>query len=233
MIDISLSGKISSKPAASLAPLSPAVWSASRRSLRSQQLSLEYGGKNRIRPGLRKYACDLTLDPNTAHTQIILEGNTKAVYVKENQLYPDHPERFKKQEQILFREPLMGRCYWEAKWSGPGHMGVTYKGICRDSGTETWFGLNDKSWSLYCGDQYYTVWYKNNSTDVWGPSARSNRVGVFLDMSASTLSFYSVSDTNTFTHLYTLHNTFNNTDNEPLYAGFGVYPESSVTLCKI
>jgi len=40
-------------------------------------------------------ACDLTLDPNTANTHLILsEENSKITYVEECQPYPDHPERF-------------------------------------------------------------------------------------------------------------------------------------------
>ncbi|KAK7153521.1 hypothetical protein R3I94_007030 [Phoxinus phoxinus] len=191
-------------------------------------LNLDHGGY--FTPGLRKYACDLTLDPNTAHTQLILsEENRKATCVKDHQPYPDHPERFEHQEQILCGESLTGRCYWEVQWSGSGHVAVTYKEISRKSGIDCWFGLNEKSWSLYCSDKNYTVWFNNNSTDVSGPSARCNRVGVYVDVSAGTLSFYSVSDTHTLTHIY----TFNTTITEPLYAGFGVYPESSVSLCQI
>ncbi|XP_067259144.1 protein NLRC3-like isoform X2 [Chanodichthys erythropterus] len=195
-----------------------------------QILNLDHGGDIRIRPGLQKYACDLTLDPNTAHTQLILsEENRKTTFVKEHQPYPDHPERFESQEQVLCRESLTGRCYWEVKWSGSGHVAVAYKGISRKSGIDCWFGLNEQSWSMYCSDMNYTVWFNNNSTDVSGPSARSSRIGIFLDVSAGTLSFYSVSDTHTLTHIY----TFNTTFTEPLYAGFGVYPESSVSLCQI
>ncbi|XP_048051582.1 NLR family CARD domain-containing protein 3-like isoform X3 [Megalobrama amblycephala] len=195
-----------------------------------QILNLDHAEPFRITPGLRKYACDLTLDPNTAHTQLILsEENRKITCVREHQPYPDHPERFAIQEMILCKDSLTGHCYWEAEWSGSGHVAVAYKGINRKSGIDCWFGLNEKSWSMYCSDMYYTVWYNNNSTDVSGPSAHSNRVGVYVDVSAGTLSFYSVSDTHTLTHLH----TFNTTFTEPLYAGFGVYPESSVSLCQI
>ncbi|KAL0153575.1 hypothetical protein M9458_051189, partial [Cirrhinus mrigala] len=193
-----------------------------------QILNLDHGGQFRITPGLRKYACDLTLDPNTAHTQLILsEDNKKTTCVKDHKLYPDHPDRFKNQEQVLCGESLTGRCYWEVKWEGSGHVAVAYKGIDRKSGIDCWFGLNDKSWSMYCSDTTYTVWYNNKNTDVFGPSSRSNRVGVYLDCPSGTLSFYSVSDTHTLTHIH----TFNNTFTEPLYAGFGVYPKSSVSLC--
>uniref|UniRef100_A0A671R6F0 B30.2/SPRY domain-containing protein n=1 Tax=Sinocyclocheilus anshuiensis TaxID=1608454 RepID=A0A671R6F0_9TELE len=171
------------------------------------------------------YACDITLDPNTVHTQLILsEGNKKITCVKEHQPYPDHSERFERFEQILCRESLTGRCYWEAEWSGSGHVAVAYKGINRKGGIDCWFGLNEKSWNIYCCDTIYTVWHNNKSTDI-PRSSSSNRVGVYLDWSAGTLSFYSISDTHTLTHLH----TFNTTFTEPLYAG--VY--SSVSLCQI
>ncbi|KAI2668983.1 Stonustoxin subunit beta [Labeo rohita] len=193
-----------------------------------QILNFDYGGHFRIK--LEKYACDLTLDPNTAHTQLILsEGNKKTTYVKDRQPYPDHPDRFDDREQILCGESLTGRCYWEVKWEGSGNVAITYKDISRKSGINSSFGFNEKSWSLNCSDVNYTAWYNNNSTDVSGPSSRSNRVGVYLDCPSGILSFYSVSDTNTLTHIY----TFNTTFTEPLYAGFGFYPDSSVSLCQI
>ncbi|CAL8282852.1 unnamed protein product [Boreogadus saida] len=58
-------------------------------------------------------ACDLTLDPNTAQTQLSLsEDNRKVTVVEEVQSYPD-----------LGREALTGRCYWEVErggWVGAG-----------------------------------------------------------------------------------------------------------------
>ncbi|XP_050957280.1 NLR family CARD domain-containing protein 3 isoform X7 [Labeo rohita] len=195
-----------------------------------QILNFDYGGHFRIKPGLRKYACDLTLDPDTAHTQLILfEGNKKTTCIKDCQPYPDHPDRSDDREQILCGESLTGRCYWEVKWEGSGNVAITYKDISRKSGINSSFGFNEKSWSLNCSDMNYTVWYNNNNTDVSDLSTRSNRVGVYLDCPSGILSFYSVSDTHTLTHIY----TFNTTFTEPLYAGFVFYPDSSVSLCQI
>ncbi|XP_048011230.1 NLR family CARD domain-containing protein 3-like isoform X2 [Megalobrama amblycephala] len=195
-------------------------------------LNLGYGGHFRITPGLRKYACNLTLDPNTANTHLILsEENRNATCMKEPQPYADHPERFENYEQVLCRESLTGRCYWEVELRGWGHIAVTYKGIRRKGGIDCRFGLNDKSWNLYCCDTIYTSWHNNkaNSTKIPPSSSTSNRVGVYLDWSAGTLSFYSVSDTHTLTHLH----TFNTSFTEPLYAGFGFYNDSAVSLCQI
>ncbi|XDV42409.1 hypothetical protein PO909_011080 [Leuciscus waleckii] len=195
-----------------------------------QLLNLDYGGHFRIVPGLQKYACDLTLDPNTAHARLtVFEGNKKTTCVKQEHLYPDHPERFERFEQVLCGESLTGRCYWEAEWSGWSHVAVSYKGISRKRGSDSRFGLNEKSWNLYCCDNIYSAWHKNKSTNIPPPSPLSNRVGVYLDWSAGTLSFYSVSDTHTLTHLH----TFNTKFTEPLYAGFGLYDNSSLSLCPI
>ncbi|KAK9973935.1 hypothetical protein ABG768_022050 [Culter alburnus] len=194
-----------------------------------QILNLDHGDHFRITPGLRKYACDLTLDPNTAHTHLSLtEENKKATYKSEHQSHPDHPERFENNEQILCRESLTGRCYWEVERSMKGaDIAVTYKGISRKGGSDCWFGHNDKSWSLFCTVNGFTVWHNNVSKNIQAPSHLSNRVGVYLDASAGTLSFYSVSDTHTLTHLHTYNSTFT----EHLYAGFRVY-DSSLTLCQ-
>ncbi|XP_048050888.1 protein NLRC3-like isoform X2 [Megalobrama amblycephala] len=195
-----------------------------------KKLDLDHGDPFRITPGLRKYACDLTLDPNTAHTQLILsEDNRKATYVKEKQPYPNHAERFDGFEQVLCRERLTGRCYWEVEWTGfKADIAVTYEEISRKGGNDTWFGCGDKSWSLYCSTEGFTSWHDNVNKSVPVPSPFSNRVGVYVDVSAGTLSFYSVSDTHTLTHLH----TFNTTFTEPLYAGFGVF-DSSLSLCQI
>ncbi|CAL8275009.1 unnamed protein product [Gadus morhua 'NCC'] len=58
--------------------------------------------------------CELTLDPNTAHRVLSLsEDNRKVTRVREYQSYPDHPDRFDSRAQVLGREALTGRCYWE------------------------------------------------------------------------------------------------------------------------
>ncbi|KAL0200192.1 hypothetical protein M9458_003379, partial [Cirrhinus mrigala] len=148
-------------------------------------------------------------------------ANTIVTYVKKKQLYPDHPERFENFEQVLSREGLSGRCYWEAEWSGQAVIAVSYKGISRKGGRECRFGLNEKSWILFNSDNRFTACHNNQRTDVPAPSPPSNRVGL--------LSFYSISDTLTLTHLHTFHCTFT----EPLYAGFLLDLGSSASLTPV
>uniref|UniRef100_A0A8C2JXX6 NACHT, LRR and PYD domains-containing protein 12-like n=1 Tax=Cyprinus carpio TaxID=7962 RepID=A0A8C2JXX6_CYPCA len=192
-------------------------------------LNVDHGGEFMITAGLQKYACDLTLDPNTANIRLVLsDENRKMTRVLEEQPYPDHPDRFEDIPQVLCKESLTGRCYWEIEWIGHAEISVAYKGITRKGCIDDcWFGFSDKSWSLWCSDEGFAVRHNNNYTDLPADHSSTKRIGVYVDVSAGTLSFYSISDIHTLTHLY----TFNTTFTEPLCAGFRVY--SSVFLCQI
>ncbi|XP_029601868.1 tripartite motif-containing protein 16-like [Salmo trutta] len=184
----------------------------------------------KTREQLLQYSCQLTLDPNTAHTLLSLsEGNRKVTCTDQVQPYPGHPDRFTDYCQVLCREGLSGRCYWEVEWSGGAYIGVTYKGINRrGGGDDCCLGHNDKSWSLFCSDDSYTACHNNNDTTLDVPSSSSHRVGVYLDWPAGTLSFYRASS-DTLTHLITFTSTFT----EPLYPGFNVWLDGdSVSLCQ-
>uniref|UniRef100_A0A671RD55 B30.2/SPRY domain-containing protein n=1 Tax=Sinocyclocheilus anshuiensis TaxID=1608454 RepID=A0A671RD55_9TELE len=192
-----------------------------------QILNLDHGDHFRMTPELRKYAFNLTLDPSTINNHLILSENSKkATRVEVPQLYSDHPERFDGCEQVLCKERLTGRCYWEAEWSGWSYVAVTYKGVNWKGGSDCWFGYNDKSWSLDCSDNRFTVWHKK-STDVSVLSCGSKRVGVYVDVPAGTLSFYSVSDTHTHSHTYT-HSTLHSLNPSMLGLRFMDHPCHSV-----
>ncbi|XP_026114054.1 NACHT, LRR and PYD domains-containing protein 12-like [Carassius auratus] len=202
------------------------------------KLNVYHGGESRITAGLNKYACFLTLDPNTAHTDLSLsENNREVTGVEEKQPYPDHPERFDVC-QVLCRESVCGRCYWEIEWSGYNGVciSVSYKSISRKgAGDMCWFGYNDQSWSLTCSSSSFSFRFNNIKTNLPVKSISRrigvydndyiSRIGVYVDHRAGTLSFYSVSDTMSLIH--TVQTTFT----QPLYPGFGVYYESSVKLC--
>ncbi|XP_036828052.1 tripartite motif-containing protein 16 isoform X1 [Oncorhynchus mykiss] len=168
----------------------------------------------KTREQLLQYSCQLTLDPNTAYTRLSLsEGNRKVTRTGQVQPYPDHTDRFTNYRQVLCREGLSGRCYWEVERTGVVVTAVSYKDISRTE-TDGRFGCNKKSWSLECSRGVY--WFRHNNvvTKVSGP--QSSRVGVYLDHKAGTLSFYSVSDTMTLLHR--VQTTFT----QPLYPGFGI-----------
>ncbi|CAL8290688.1 unnamed protein product [Lota lota] len=205
---------------------------------RLDTLRVEHGGVGRLTPALKKYACELTLDPNTAHRRLSLsEDNRKVTRVREDQSYPDHPERFDFHHQVLCREGLTGNCYWEVEREGVVSIGVTYRGITRrGGGGDSSLGGNNKSWSLYCRDGRYTAWYNGSRTDIDLSPPGSNRVGVYLDRPAGTLSFYRVSpdvggSSDTLTHIHTFQSTFTQED---LLPGFRLWRVgASVSLCRL
>ncbi|KAM4598577.1 protein NLRC3-like [Polymixia lowei] len=198
---------------------------------RLETLRFDHCGKCRLKPVPIRYARDLTLDLNTAHRNLSLSENRKVTVVEEKQSYPDHLERFDYWKQVLSGEGLTGRCYWEVERKGEVDIGVTYRGITR-SGTsgDCCLGGNDKSWSLFCSDDGYSARHNQQRTDISIRSSGSDRVGVYLDWSAGSLSFYRVSS-GTLTPIHTFHSTFT----EPLYPGFwvGFRPGCSVSLCQI
>uniref|UniRef100_A0AAZ1XS38 B30.2/SPRY domain-containing protein n=1 Tax=Oreochromis aureus TaxID=47969 RepID=A0AAZ1XS38_OREAU len=195
-------------------------------------LRVDPAGVRWLRPGLRKYSCQLTIDTNTVHTNLQLsDNNRKVTRVEEVQSYPDHPDRFDVYEQLLCRNGLTGRCYWEVEWRGDICISVSYRGIRRKGDSiDCWFGLSDQSWSLSCSDDGpQSVWHNEIKTSISSSSSSSsvsNRAAVYVDCPAGTLSFYRVSS-DTLIHLHTLNTTFT----ETLYPGFYVWPDSSVSLC--
>ncbi|KAM7018587.1 LOW QUALITY PROTEIN: tripartite motif-containing protein 16-like [Tautogolabrus adspersus] len=169
----------------------------------------------KTRADFLQYSCDITLDPNTAHTT-----NTG-----QQQSYSSHPDRFTVWCQVLSPESLTGRCYWEVERRGIRvFVAVAYKNINR-TGTESGFGHNDKSWALDCDDNSYYFYYNNVYTLVSGP--QSSRVGVYLDHRAGILSFYSISETMTLIHRVQI------TFTQPLHAGLYIYSGCSAELCKV
>ncbi|MEQ2245233.1 hypothetical protein ILYODFUR_025463 [Ilyodon furcidens] len=79
----------------------------------------EPAGVRWLKPGLRKYSCQLTIDTNTVNRKLQLsEDNRKVTHVEELQLYPDDLERVDYWFQLLCSDGLTGRCYWEVEWRG-------------------------------------------------------------------------------------------------------------------
>uniref|UniRef100_A0AAZ1WZX7 NACHT, LRR and PYD domains-containing protein 12-like n=1 Tax=Oreochromis aureus TaxID=47969 RepID=A0AAZ1WZX7_OREAU len=204
---------------------------------RLDTLRVEPAGVRWLRPGLRKYSCQLTIDTNTVNTKLQLsDNNRKVTHVEEVQSYPDHPDRFDGfSPQLLCRNGLTGRCYWEVEWRGYVYISVSYRSIRRKGvSDDCWFGWNDQSWSLDCtDDDPRSVRHNNSRTSISSSSSSSssssvsNRAAVYVDCPAGTLSFYRVSS-DTLIHLHTFNTTFTQT----LYPGFGFWSRgASVSLC--
>ncbi|XP_056090177.1 tripartite motif-containing protein 16-like [Rhinichthys klamathensis goyatoka] len=175
-----------------------------------------------------QYSHQLNLDLNTAHKNLHLSEKNRVIKFTDTftvQPYPDHPDRFDVFQQVLCRERVCGRCYWEIEWRGRSvFISVSYKSMSRKGRcNKCRFGSNDQSWSLYCSSSSYSFRHNNIETEL-PVEPISRRIGVYVDHSAGTLSFYSVSDTMSLIH--TVHTTFT----QMLYPGFRLYSRSSVKL---
>ncbi|KAM9313597.1 protein NLRC3-like isoform 2-T2 [Pholidichthys leucotaenia] len=192
---------------------------------RLDTLRVDHGGEQRLKPGLRKYFCQLELDTNSVNRNLELsDNNRKVTLVETDQNYPDHPDRFDF-PQLLCRNDLTGRCYWEVERRGRVSIAVSHRGIRRKGGSDDcWFGRNNQSWSLICDDGGSSVLHNNIRTSIYSQSV-STRVGVYVDCPAGILSFYSVSS-DSLILLHTVKTTFT----EPLYPGFSFSSGSSVSV---
>ncbi|KAJ0059872.1 hypothetical protein NL108_014564 [Boleophthalmus pectinirostris] len=172
----------------------------------------------KTREDFLKYSCQITMDSYTAHSQIKLsDGDRRATLMEEDQKYPKNPNRFSYYWQVLSREDLISRHYWELEWRGSMvDIGFAYKSLKRKgSSNECVFGLNDKSWAL-CIDKTGCLFKFNKvQSQVSGPIPA--KIGVYLDHDAGVVCFYSISDTMTLLHR--VQTTFT----QPLYVGLRFY----------
>ncbi|XP_032360750.1 NACHT, LRR and PYD domains-containing protein 12 isoform X1 [Etheostoma spectabile] len=197
---------------------------------RLDTLRVEPAGVRWLTPGLRKYSCELTVDTNTVNRKLKLsDNNRKVTRVKEDQPYPGHPERFESWSQLLCRDGLTGRCYWEVETRGGVYISLSYRGIRRRGYSDDCvLGYNDQSWSLVCYNGRYFVCHNNRGTSISVPRV-SGRVAVYVDCPAGSLSFYTVSS-DSLIHLHTFNTSFTQT----LYPGFRIWSlGSSVSLCPV
>ncbi|XP_043352725.1 butyrophilin subfamily 1 member A1-like isoform X12 [Dermochelys coriacea] len=156
----------------------------------------------------RRYAVDVTLDPDTANPWLVLSEDRKRVRDGHTrQDLPNNPERFDPCVCVLGAEGFAGgRRYWEV---GVGDKPEWALGVCRES-------VNREGWVTHTPeDGYWAMWlwygeYKA-STDPPTPlpvRVRPSRVGIFLDYEAGEVSFYNVTDRS---HLFTFTGTFSGT----------------------
>ncbi|XP_071315658.1 tripartite motif-containing protein 16-like [Trachinotus anak] len=173
-----------------------------------------------------QYSSQITLDPNTASTGLLLSDGNRKVSKTAEPLQANHPETFNGLSQVISKAGLTGRCYWEVERKGKVTIAVTYKNICRTGDfTASAFGYNNNSWALTY-DNSYTFRHHNSGFITGSPPSR---IGVYLDHSAGILSFYSISETMTLLHQ--VQTTFT----QPLYAGLWLCGSGGDTaeLCEL
>lgn len=150
---------------------------------------------------------DVTLDPSTAHPNLLLSRDLKSVRYTERRRphLPPSARRFTAYPCVLASRAITsGRHYWEVEVGRKTHWAL---GVCGDSvrrdgePTELPHG---GFWRvrLWNGDRYAAT--TAPFTPI-SPRVPPTRVGVFVDYEAGEVSFYNVTDRS---HLYTFTETF-------------------------
>ncbi|XP_035633625.1 tripartite motif-containing protein 16-like protein [Oncorhynchus keta] len=179
-----------------------------------------------------QYACELTLDPNTAHKDLSLSEDGRMVRwdaKKQKEPVQPHSERFNYRRQVLCKKGLEAeRCYWEVEVVGnKAEIALAYWGIDRKSVSKrSAFGASDQSWSLD-RSKGYSVCHNSEGVALCATPSQC-RLGVYLQFKEGTITFYEVSD-----KMELLYRTKKFTFTEPLYPGFWLGEESCITLCNL
>ncbi|XP_067388055.1 E3 ubiquitin-protein ligase TRIM39-like [Emydura macquarii macquarii] len=161
-----------------------------------------------MREMLTRFTVDVTLDPDTAHPELVLSEDRKRVRDGDTcQDLPDNPERFDTYPIVLGTEGFTGgRRYWEVE---VGEKPGWELGVCRES-------VSRKEPVITSPENgYWVMWLWNGEYAAltyplipFPVSVRPRRVGIFLDYEAGEVSFYNVTDRS---HLFTFTDTFSGT----------------------
>ncbi|XP_047435185.1 E3 ubiquitin-protein ligase TRIM21-like isoform X2 [Mugil cephalus] len=142
---------------------------------------------------VQQYAVDVTLDPDTAHPELILSDDGKQVHCGDVwKKLPDNPERFYRYHNVLGKKSFSsGRFYFQVQVEGKTYWDL---GVARGS-------INRKG-KITPSPQngFWTVWLKNGNEyeACAGPpvrlslGSRPEKVGVFVDYEEGLVSFYDV-----------------------------------------
>ncbi|XP_023683107.2 E3 ubiquitin/ISG15 ligase TRIM25 [Paramormyrops kingsleyae] len=172
-----------------------------------------------------------SLNPDTAHPKLVLsEKNRTVTYSEEPQPYPELAARFSVFPQVLgSRCHEAGRVYWEVEVSSEGRWKV---GVCealierKGSDNSSRLGYNPHSWCLFGERNKVEVLHDTESTPL-GVST-PQRVGLFLDLEAGSLSFYSVAEGGDLTLLHSSQHSFT----QPLYPALAV-SKTQLSFCNL
>ncbi|XP_066469223.1 tripartite motif-containing protein 10-like [Tiliqua scincoides] len=143
----------------------------------------------------------VTLDPDTAHPQLILSEDHKSViFGDELQTLPDNPERFDGWPFVLGRQGFTaGRHFWEVTVGGEGNwaVGVARKSVRR----KVWYDLSSEEgiWALEKSGGQYSIFNAPHYPPL-SLSQELQRIRVTLDCAGGQVAF---SDADTGVHLYT------------------------------
>ncbi|KAK9516160.1 hypothetical protein VZT92_024112 [Zoarces viviparus] len=142
---------------------------------------------------VQQSAVDVTLDPDTAHPNLILSDDGKQVKTGDvKKSLPDNPERFDSCAGVLAKQSFSsGRIYYEVQVKGKTQWLL---GVARE--------LINRKGDIALSPQngYWTIWLRNEneykaltgSSVLLSLKSQPQKVGVFVDYEEGLVSFYDV-----------------------------------------
>nr|XP_033772871.1 E3 ubiquitin-protein ligase TRIM11-like [Geotrypetes seraphini] len=153
-----------------------------------------------------RHAVDVTLDPETAHPQIILSKDRKSAQHGDARVkLPDVPEQFDPSISALGCQGISaGRHYWEVEVGDATEWAI---GVCKDSASRNGkLTLSPESgyWALGMWKGKECVAFTSLSSRLL-LGVKPQAVGIFVDYEAGKVSFYNADEKS---HLSTFTNIF-------------------------
>ncbi|XP_005860188.1 PREDICTED: butyrophilin subfamily 1 member A1-like [Myotis brandtii] len=147
-------------------------------------------------------AVAVTLDPDTAHTKLILSEDRTHVSSKEN-VSQNHDGPTQQDQEAIFSVLgqncfTTGRHYWEAEVKvgtegGPGTRWAL--GVCSDTvKREGWFVESPEKNFWVVTYKEGEIWVLTSQSELLSLRQRPHRIGVFLDWEGGDVSFYNMVD---------------------------------------
>ncbi|XP_051727463.1 zinc finger protein RFP-like isoform X2 [Ctenopharyngodon idella] len=171
-----------------------------RRALTQLQDTLQEKLTQTVLKRMQQYEVDVTLDPDTAHPQLILSVDGKQVRHGDIwQKLPDKPERFNKCVFVLGKEGFSsGRFYFEVQVKGKTEwtLGVVRKSINRKG--EITLSPRNGFWIVVLRNENEYKACADSPVSLC-LSVKPQRVGVFVDYEEGLVSFYDVESSS---HIY-------------------------------
>ncbi|QEG08236.1 MAG: ORF1a polyprotein [Pacific salmon nidovirus] len=162
---------------------------------------------------LLNHQVDFTLDVTTCNLRLDCSSDFCTVYHSARPFGKWLDTMFSNQYQVISSKPIFSTTYWECVLNGTALVAVTLGTIPRNDQFSA-FGCSSLSWSCFYADGHYS--FTHNAISTILPSVRYERIGVFIDGSLSTISFYGIANTPVLLHVYECVFT------DALYAGFGL-----------
>ncbi|XP_044199639.1 E3 ubiquitin-protein ligase TRIM7-like [Thunnus albacares] len=153
----------------------------------------QYERKKADLKSIQQFAVEVTLDPDTAHPNLILSDDGKQVRhgdVRKN--LPNNPERFNSCVNVLGKQSFSsGRLYYEVQVKGKTAwtLGVAKESIDRKG--QITLSPDNGYWTLWLrnGDEYVA---NDDSPVDLSLQTQPEKVGVFVDYEAGLICFYDV-----------------------------------------